>query len=263
MPSMEKALPAQSPPPYTAHADAFQPRQLLSDVQDIVRQERNPGDHEGGEAQRLRNFLRYTLSVDYYRRNTTASLSHTDWEHYAALNSNLNDLQDAHDRTHLSATERKDLAPYFWQFLHRPCSDLAIPVECAIAAVLRFFKFQDRGGHYKGSVYGILHTSGAKVLAQKLSNAIIAASKCSSLSPKRWAQKVRVCVSDIKRRKDVFPNDKEFSDMNGTWGGPERVPDGTEPDSHLWQRPYGWLLRRSVHLADFFEHRPSKGVFEA
>lgn len=301
----------------------------------VVSKERTTSDTSRPEVERLRNFILYVLSIDYHR-NTRVSLSCTDREHYAAMNNYLNDLEEAHDRTHLTSTERAALAPYFWQYLHEPCKALAIPVECATVAILRFFHYQDKGARYKGSVYGILHTAGPEVLAQKLwldrnivmpriiscghermdmirglngvarmyfqsidgtegsamtgshtggwnetqtmsytlnergrsyekcrNDVVATTAECISLSPKHWATRIKACITDITQRRDVFPKRKEFSDAQGTWRGPEPVPEGTAAECHLWQRPYKWLLRPSVHLPDFFEHRPSKGSCEA
>lgn len=331
---MQKAATTQSPPPYTANDDSSHPNDLLNRLRSAVRRERTASDAAILEAERLRNFLLFTLSLDYHR-NTKISLSCSDREHYAALHSRLNDLYNAHDHTDLTSSERETLAPYFWMYLHEPCKVLAIPVECAVGVIVRFHKFQHFGGRYKGSVYGVLHTQGIQALAEKLymdltmiiprvtgskdlrkvmgsglqaiarlffesisgiesstsaaetnggwdavqtfsyeltargksyearRNDTLAVARQNTLSLKHWAYKMKVCTSKILQRREVFPKGKAFSDASGTWKGSEPRPEGTAPDSHLWRRPYGWVPRTSVHIPDFFEHRPGKNCCDA
>jgi hypothetical protein len=70
---------------------------------------------------------------------------------------------------HLTAEDRRNLAPYLWKYLHAPCASLGIPVESAVIVISRYAKFVNMLGHYKGCVHGVLHTFGPSRLADKLS----------------------------------------------------------------------------------------------
>lgn len=330
-----EGVPNQSPPPYTTPGIPSESDDLLPRLAALVEQDRDTGAHSQREVDRLRNFLIYSLSIDY-QRNTNAALCSEDRQHYLEMSKLLNDLRDAHDRTHLTAQERASLAPYFWLYLHEPCYALGIPVESAAIAILRFFRFQTSQGRYKGSVYGVLHNSGLNVLAAKLlvdrtvliptivqpaalQSALIkglqgyaqmyflslrgiegstassnriggwndfqsvsytltergeayqarrcetldTARQCAFLSPAHWASKLKTIAQSFTQRQDVFPKGKAFSDINGTWKGPEPPPAGTPATSHLWQNPWAWATRMSTHLPDFFEHRAQKDRCDA
>lgn len=306
----------------------------MSKLQGVVSDETMVGTDAEDETERLRNFLIYTLALDY-KRNKSAVLSSEDREHFTALSNLLNSLRTAHRNTHLHSTERQALAPYFWLYLHEPCKALAVPVECAAQAVLRFTKFQDYLGRYKGSTYGVLHSQGPDTLAYKLGmdrsvliprlvadpavrrdmilgnisigsmyfkelwamegstmvstrtqsngwgeiqsirytlnergeaynsnrdQAKKTAEQGATLSPAHWASKIKTVTSELLKRLEHFPDGKDVADTSGTWKDAwQPEPPGTHQDSHLWQRPYGWLQKRSTHLTDFFEHRAFGG----
>lgn len=113
----------------------------------------------------MRRFLLYCLAVDY-RYIGHYELPASEHEKYVEIWALLFRIRDSHDNTHITEYERCVLAPYFWKHLHKPCKHLSIPVECAIRAVERFYKYSNSSNRYKGCVYGLLHLSGPKVLAQ-------------------------------------------------------------------------------------------------
>ena len=166
----------QSPPPYTSTAIANSDnRDVLGELHTAMDSERSLGNlasHELGqsgsrESSRLRNFILFTLSIDYHGAPYT-KLSAVDRDHFLFLYHRLNDLYVTYDQTQLTAAERETLAPYFWAHLHEPCFILRIPVDYAVATILRFCKYMDLAGRYKGSIFGTLHTQGLATLAAKL-----------------------------------------------------------------------------------------------
>lgn len=165
--NMELFTSSQAPPPYTPETKPVGTTTLVDRISSVVISERGTDNASDVETDRLRNFMTYTLAVDY-NRNTKASLSATDREHYMSMYGLLGDLSRAHDQTDLTANERTTAAPYFWRYLHEPSTTLGIPVECAVAAIIRFCKYQNFCAIYKGAVHGILHTHGPRMLAQKL-----------------------------------------------------------------------------------------------
>lgn len=112
---------------------------------------------------RLRNLLLYCLAVDY-RVLIMLSLDASDRVHYLEMAFLLEDLNKA-GRAHLKAHERATLGPYFWKYLQAPCTSLEISVDCALAMVFRFYKYQNLMGRYKGCAHGVLAYYGTERLA--------------------------------------------------------------------------------------------------
>lgn len=141
-----------SPPSYKpsdAESDAF-----FDKARAVVDAERNNVETDDAETMRLRNFLLYCLAVDY-RVPIKLSLDASDRVHYLEMAFLLEDLNKV-GKAHLKAHERATLGPYFWKYLQAPCIRLGIPVDCAIAMVLRFYKYQNLIGRYKGCAHGVL-----------------------------------------------------------------------------------------------------------
>lgn len=119
------------------------------------------------EIKRMHNFLLYCLAVDY-RCPCALSLSASDREHFLGMKKVLVSMPNIHKSMHLSAEERRPLAAYFWKHLHAPCTSLGIPVESAVLIVVRYVKYLNANGRYKGCAHGLLHSLGPEALASKL-----------------------------------------------------------------------------------------------
>lgn len=139
---------------------------LLDRIQYTVRTEYNNANNDSTETKRLRNFLLYCLAVDY-RAPIPLAISESDREHFREMSATIWDLQNV-DSFHLTMEDRRALAPYFWKYLHAPCTSLGIPVEAAVQIVVRYSKFLTLTGLYKGCVHGLLHNYPACRLARKL-----------------------------------------------------------------------------------------------
>jgi hypothetical protein len=125
-------------------------------------------DEEPFETHRMRNFLLYCLAIDY-RFPCPLNVTAQRREHFLGLRRILREVATLHGRMHLTAEDRRNLAPYLWKYLHAPCASLGIPVESAVIVISRYAKFVNMLGHYKGCVHGVLHTFGPSRLADKLS----------------------------------------------------------------------------------------------
>jgi hypothetical protein len=124
-------------------------------------------DKDPVETENMRKFLIYCLATDY-RFSIELELSASEREKYFEICNLLSDLRRSHNKTNLTQFERRVLAPYLWKYLHAPCKRLSIPVECAVTVIENFVKYTNTFNQYKGCAYGVLHTSGAKMLAHKL-----------------------------------------------------------------------------------------------
>lgn len=161
----EKTL---QPPPYSKLENAT-PESFLAYVGDYVGtgQSQSISEVQEREVARVKNFMIFVLSMDY-QCNPDAALSAADRDHFTAMQNMLIDLQKVHGRVMPSGPERHNLASYFWTYLHEPCKELHLPVECVLAAVGNFTKFLNVRGRYKGSCFGLLQMKGLPFLAQKL-----------------------------------------------------------------------------------------------
>lgn len=139
---------------------------LLDRIQYTVHTEYNDGNNDSTETKRLRNFLLYCLAVDY-RAPVPLAVSESDREHFREMSATIWDLQNV-NFFHLNTEDRRTLAPYFWKYLHAPCTSLGIPVEAAVQIVVRYSKFLTLTGLYKGCVHGLLHNHSSCRLARKL-----------------------------------------------------------------------------------------------
>jgi hypothetical protein len=127
------------------------------------------------ETERLRNMLEFTLSLDYHR-NTTASLSAGDREHFTHMAEALRQLRTtvcgAQGRpapeVRPTPEERQVLAAYFLKYLGEPCKALSLPTDCVLIRILGLSLYTTSCGEYKGAVFGVLQTGGVDVLAAKL-----------------------------------------------------------------------------------------------
>lgn len=161
----------QSPPPYTPQQT--EPEAFLDELIQVEQHksmERNACNRLSPseiETNRLRNMLMFTLSIDYKCTSDTA-LSAGDRGHFTDLYYMLTDLQRAHDNAPPTNTERKELAPYFWKYLHEPCRELGVPVDMVLRSIYGLIKFVNCHGGYKGSCFGLLHGDGLHHLATKL-----------------------------------------------------------------------------------------------
>lgn len=142
---------------------------FLDRIQDTINAEYNDVNNDSTETKRLRNFLLYCLAVDY-RAPILLALSESDREHFREMSATLWDLKglDCERLVHLEGKDRRALAPYFWKYLHSPCTSLGIPVESATQIVLRYSKFITATGLYKGCVHGLLHNYEPCHLVRKL-----------------------------------------------------------------------------------------------
>ena len=162
-----------SPPAYEQLTDSEAPSNVcdifLDRIKDTVNAEYNDANNDSSETKRLRNFLLYCLAVDY-RAPISLTISESDREHFRELSATIWDLQgiDSEHLVHLNGQDRRALAPYFWKYLHAPCTSLGIPVESAVQIVLRYSKFLTSTGLYKGCVHGLLHNYEPGYLARKL-----------------------------------------------------------------------------------------------
>jgi hypothetical protein len=159
-----------APPAYEQLPNSEATSQIFLDtIQDTVSAEYNNPDNDSTETKRLRSFLLYCLAVDY-RAPISLAISESDREHFRELSATIWDLQsvDSHTLFHLTKEDRRALAPYFWKYLHAPCTSLGIPVECAVQIIVRYSKFITLTGLYKGCVHGLLHNYPPYRLARKL-----------------------------------------------------------------------------------------------
>lgn len=141
---------------------------FLDRIQATISAERTVPDEEPFETHRMRNFLLYCLAIDY-RFPCQLSVSAQRQEHFLGMRRLLKNLQTIRETVHLTAEDRRKLAPYLWKYLHAPCASLGIPVESAVIMIERYAKFVNVLGRYKGCVHGVLHTYGPARLAAKLS----------------------------------------------------------------------------------------------
>lgn len=168
-------LPSDPPPPYTpeadAEADAFLDniiragRPLTVNVNRVERECRLASIKK--EADRVRNLLVFTLSVDY-QCIPDVRLSASDHYHFKSLYNTLRRLHATNHSSQPSAVERSQLAPYFWKYLYEPCTELEIPTEILLIAIGRMLQFLTWDGKYKGCCFGVLQLGGLRTLASKL-----------------------------------------------------------------------------------------------
>lgn len=159
-----------APPAYEQLPSSEAASNIFMDrIQDTVNAEYNNANNDSTKTKRLRNFLLYCLAVDY-RAPIALTISESDREHFREMSATIWDLQvvDSHALLHLEKEDRKALAPYFWKYLHAPCTSLGIPVESAVQVVLRYSKFLTLTGQYKGCVHGLLHNREPYFLVGKL-----------------------------------------------------------------------------------------------
>jgi hypothetical protein len=141
---------------------------FLDRLQATIQAENTISDEEPFETHRMRNFLLYCLAIDY-RLPCPLNISAQRREHFLSMRRLLRELQRIRETVHLTAQDRRKLAPYLWKYLHAPCASLGIPVESAVVVIERYAKFVNMLGHYKGCVHGVLHTYGPDRLADKIS----------------------------------------------------------------------------------------------
>jgi len=148
---------------FEAASDIF-----LDRIQATIEAEQTIPDEEPFEIHRMRNFLLYCLAIDY-RFPCPLNISAQRREHFLNMRRLLRELKKIRETVHLTAQDRRKLAPYLWKYLHAPCASLGIPVESAVVVIERYAKFVNMLGHYKGCVHGVLHTYGPARLADKIS----------------------------------------------------------------------------------------------
>lgn len=156
----------EAPPAYEPPEEV--PDMLVDRIRATIDAERGHVGEDSADAARMRNFLLYCLAIDY-RCVLGLTLSASDRNHYVDMSTLLQDVQASHDRTDLTRSERRTLAPFFGRYLQEPCRNLGISVECAILLVFRFTRWQNSYGHYKGCAYGVLQSDGVEGLAHKIS----------------------------------------------------------------------------------------------
>lgn len=167
---MSANLKHTAPPAYEQLPNSEAASQIFLDqIQDTVKAEYNDVNNDSTETKRLRNFLLYCLAVDY-RAPISLTISESDREHFREMSATIWDFQgvDCEHLVHLAADDRRALAPYFWKYLHAPCTSLGIPVESAVQIVLRYSKYLTVAGLYKGFVHGLLHNYEPSHLVRKL-----------------------------------------------------------------------------------------------
>ena len=140
---------------------------FLDRIQDTVNAEYDNANDDPADTKRLCNFLLYCLAVDY-RAPISLTISESDREHFREMSATIWDMRTADQSIHLNPQDRSALAPYFWKYLHAPCTSLGIPVESAVQIVLRHAKFLTLTGHYKGCVHGLLQNLEPYFLVRKL-----------------------------------------------------------------------------------------------
>lgn len=159
----------EQPPSYEQMMGQAAVQVFLDRIQNTVDAECNGTSQDSIETKRLRNFLLYCLAVDY-RFSCSLSIPAEDREHFLELSKILQDMRTRHGYgPHMEAGDRMAFAPYLWKYLHEPCTSLAIPVESAVGIVVRYAKFLNFYGRYKGCIHGVLHNCGIGMLAQKMS----------------------------------------------------------------------------------------------
>jgi len=141
---------------------------FLDRIQATISAERTVPDEEPFETHRMRNFLLYCLAIDY-RFPCQLNVSAQRQEHFLGMRRLLKNLQTIRETVHLTAEDRRKLAPYLWKYLHAPRASPGIPVESVVVMIERYAKFVNVLGRYKGCVHGVLHTYGPARLAAKLS----------------------------------------------------------------------------------------------
>ncbi|GAB7335054.1 hypothetical protein MBLNU13_g06911t1 [Cladosporium sp. NU13] len=139
---------------------------FLDRIQATISAERTVPDEEPFETHRMRNFLLYCLAIDY---PCPLNISAQRCQHFLGMRRLLKNLYAIRETVHLTAEDRRKLAPYLCKHLHAPCASLEIPVESAVVMIERYGKFVNVLGHYKGCVHSVLHTYGPARLAAKLS----------------------------------------------------------------------------------------------
>lgn len=205
--------------------------QLFNRIQAAVQAERNSDiDACDSEVERMRKFLIYCLAVDYQFPGNFALLG-PDREHFLQMATLLNDIAHFHQRTHLTEDERKQLAPYFWKYLHEPCQGLSIPVESAAIIVVRFASVQSLWGRYKGTVQNTLNRGGIPKLAKTLymdKHVLIPRLTSSAATRKTYLQQLERCA------RKYFVSFKNLDSV--AWGDEFAVP---------WQSG-GWHHRSNL-----------------
>lgn len=116
---------------------------------------------------RMQRFITFMLATDY-QVSTSVKLTKQDRTHFYGMHKALGDLGKVWPSRRPSNPERHPLAPYFWQYLHVPCTALGICTEVLVATIYRFVKYSNSQGNYKGCILGLARNEGMAVLAQKL-----------------------------------------------------------------------------------------------
>ncbi|KJX94082.1 hypothetical protein TI39_contig4219g00005 [Zymoseptoria brevis] len=124
------------------------------------------------ETERVRNMLRFVLSVDY-QRNGSTSISATDREHFVHLADALRLVKSFPKRTPRSpktetcSPRAQTLAAYFTKYLHEPCKALQLPLDSVYTSIMFLGRYTDQGGRYKGALMGHFYDYGIDALATK------------------------------------------------------------------------------------------------
>lgn len=161
----------ERPPSYDATTDEDSGKEILKTIKTTLStQARSPlGEPSPIEVQRLRNFLLYTLLVDYQvglQRKVT--LSQADANHFLQLRDSMEFYVQAADEVCPTEQERQALGPYFWSHLHNPCRTLRVPSDAVLVALDRWATYRDADGRYKSCLGPVRHSEGLRHLAIKL-----------------------------------------------------------------------------------------------
>lgn len=120
------------------------------------------------EVDRIRSLLNFALAMDY-QCNDKASLSALDRDHFTTMSNLLFDLKQSSKHVAILASERHQLATYFWKYLHEPCKSLDIPPESVLICISRILKYSNSStGNYHGCCFNILQDCGLDDLAAKV-----------------------------------------------------------------------------------------------
>lgn len=168
MESMQQST-KPSPPPYTLEVDDA-PHNFLDRIINFADHQREGLESmtASHEVDRVRRLLSFSMSIDY-QCNNQALLSAPDRDHFTTMANILSTLKQASQNTPILASERQQLAAYFWKYLHEPCKALDICPESVALCITRMLKYSNcYKGSYQGCCFNILQDHGLDALAIKL-----------------------------------------------------------------------------------------------
>jgi len=159
------------PPSYSDTTKGEDYSEILDTIKSALDENRQSDaiEAESDEAVRLGNFLFYMLTVDYEARIPhLVRLSAKDQEHYLFLANCMIAIPEDAIYSLPTEHERLTLGAFLWKHVHRPSRFLSLPKDLVIHASLRFYRYRDASGRYKGCLQGVAHDNGLRKLGIKL-----------------------------------------------------------------------------------------------